>query len=220
MVKVSLYHGWAENHQIWNRMEEAAGIEFEFERYERGYFDNPHEISKSRISDLLITHSYGIHWVPMEHLLKAKIIFVISGFGSFHPLNANQKKISQKIISKMLSNLENDPPKVVQEFHKNSFFPKKIYQSSKNIIDPKKLKSDLENLNQSQINSIWESTNKAMVWIHGSRDRIVSVNTAHELNLNQKMILMENAGHAIPETHGNKCWEIIKQHWVDWNSCS
>lgn len=215
LVDIFLFHGWALSPMSWNKfiikykesLPESVNANTSFHLYDRGYFsEKEFNIHSSRSgTTVIVTHSLGLHFVPLSLLHKADYIFVISGFMNFHKFGGTHSK---RIVNKMIEKLQREPFEVLKEFYKNMYFPDIIpsdFMENELVqIRVQRLQSDLNYLNDHIITQrIFSETSKIFL-LHGDKDLISS--SRHTLNWMIKMNnvsgrVILNAGHFLPMTH-------------------
>jgi len=213
-VDLYLFHGWALSPDIWGGLINAlksSTPEFtsklNIHLYDRGYFINEpvQNIPKYSGTTIIVTHSLGLHFVPLGLLHKADFIFVISGFLNFHKFGGSHSK---RIVNKMIEKLQTDPEIVLKEFYKNMFLPNvmddNFMREEMKAINVHRLREDLNYLNDVIITQRIFSGRSRISLIHGQNDMISS--PRHSLNWLIKMNavsgrIIRNAGHSLPITH-------------------
>jgi hypothetical protein len=224
LVDIFLFHGWALSPTSWNtfidtykeNLPDSVIPNTTFHLYNRGYFsDNEFNVNPSQPSTtVIVTHSLGLHFVPLGLLHKADYIFVLSGFMNFHKFGGAHSK---RIVNKMIEKLQSEPFEVLKEFYKNMFYPE-VMRS--NFMDNElaqirvhRLQNDLNYLNDNIITQRIFSESSKIFLLHGDKDLISS--SKHTLNWMIKMNnvsgrVILNAGHFLPMTHP----QILSQYII------
>ena len=219
------YHGWAFPPGVWNsvinlvksQLQNATGVNPDFFINNRGYFSDPAAIVRMRQGDLqvVVTHSLGLHFVPVSLLHKADLIVSISGFHYFHQF---EEEKSKKIVEKMLELVQNDPGKLLKEFYTNVFSPNPVSQNYMGDeilnIRTNRLQDDLQLLHTNKLSErIFPDSCKILLF-HGQQDRIVDVKHTRKwmMGMNQTSgRVFDEGGHALPVTHADDIVQGIIQ---------
>lgn len=222
-IEVYLFHGWALSPGVWDGLINAlksnenpdSNLNFNFHLYNRGYFsaESSNYFSTGSGTTVIVTHSLGLHFVPLSLLHKADFIFVVSGFLNFHKFGGSYTK---RIVNKMIEKLKLEPETVLREFYKNMFLPNVIddefMKEEIKGINVQRLMDDLNYLNDVIITQRIFSSRSRISLMHGEGDRISS--HRHSLNWMMKMNnvsgrIIRNAGHSLPITHTKLISEYI-----------
>jgi hypothetical protein len=214
-IDVFLFHGWALSPTSWDKLIESfrastsdlSKYKYNFHLYDRGYFSDieTKNISSGIGASIVVTHSLGLHFVPLSLLHKADFIFVISGFMNFHKFGGAHTK---RLVNKMIERLQLEPLLVLKEFYKNMYLPHVInpdfMENEFAHINIDRLKNDLHFLNDHIITQRIFSDTSKIILLHGEKDVISS--PRHTLNWMIKMNnisgrIISNAGHALQLTH-------------------
>jgi len=120
------YHGWGFDHtcwQFWKTACDRQGIVLRC--FDRGYFGKSVSpaFSPSSAYKLILTHSYGLHLCPQEHLHQADLIVILSGFQSFHPSQPTARRRSQLTLQQMIRQFEHSPQMVLETFWATCYHP-------------------------------------------------------------------------------------------------
>jgi pimeloyl-[acyl-carrier protein] methyl ester esterase len=212
MSRIIAYHGWGFDRTCWQGWAdrfEQAGIEFR--AIDRGYFGA--EIGGETSSRVIFVHSYGLHLCPIAELLQANLLVIFSSFQTFHPQKESAKRRSQQILQQMLMQLENNPKLVLDNFRQKCDAPS--VQSPVICPNLDRLARDLQDLGTCAIDLTLLANLPQVLVFHGSGDRIVPVQKGQQLSKalsgNSQYFEIENAGHALPFTHLEPCWSVVRQ---------
>ncbi|MEX0906384.1 MAG: alpha/beta hydrolase [Balneolaceae bacterium] len=214
-VHIIAYHGWGFDASFWNPLQDCFNSNTRFDAAERGYFSKKKEPSfdSDRTINVVLTHSFGLHWCPDEILNQADHLMILGGFLNFHPSKEEENKRSKLLLRQMLTQFVDSPETVLEQFYKNSFHPSpSVLESPKNLKHDLLL-SDLSCIQQdSQPQQRIFDVNTVTI-LHGSDDLIVPRKAArdmfHSLRYRSQYFEIMKAGHAFPVTHIEKCAEII-----------
>lgn len=219
------YHGWAFPPGVWNsvinlvksQLQSQTGVNPDFYINNRGYFSDSAAIVRMRQGDLqvVVTHSLGLHFVPVSLLHKADLLVCISGFHYFHLIDEEK---SQKIVEKTIKAVQSDPGTLLNEFYSNVFSPQPVSQNYMveeiSNIRINRLIEDLQLLHTNKISErIFPESCKILLF-HGLKDRIVDVNHTRKwmMGMNQTSgRVFDNGGHALPVTHADDIVQGIIQ---------
>ncbi|MGD8426019.1 MAG: alpha/beta hydrolase [Balneolaceae bacterium] len=209
------FHGWGFNKQYWQPWSDYISEYGCFEAYDRGYFRNPKEVEILADSSktVVITHSFGLHWIEESILSEADLLIVIGGFLYFHPYTAQYKRRSRLILQEMINEFEIKPEKVLHKFYENCYAPCEAPQNELGEIDHQLLLDDLRTLQNSERDiQALKSAGKICI-IHGTNDRIVPNQKGRQLYTQlqnrAKYFEIKQAGHSVPFTHPKQCLEFV-----------
>ncbi|NGP86981.1 alpha/beta fold hydrolase [Fodinibius halophilus] len=208
-------HGWGFDRHIWDHWETELSKYGNFQTYDRGYFDNPQEIKVDNSGGpvVLISHSFGLHWITKNLLEAADLLIITGGFLYFHPYAAQYKRRSRLIVQEMVNELEINPEKVLQRFYDNCFSPLEAEEIAYEELNLQLLLEDLQRLQDSRLDAeILKKVGKVCI-LHGSQDQIVPYKKGRQIynQLQQyaQYFELKNAGHALPKTHHRQCLEFV-----------
>lgn len=138
-------HGWGFSSEVWPT---KRGV-----FYDRGYFFHPRPFPQQSVHTL-VTHSFGLHFVPPTLLAGIKKLIVLGGFVDF--------KRKNRVIERML---QGDLKVVLRDFYLNCG-----YNGTVHLFNHTLLTEDLETLRTSTFRPIEV---EEVVVIHGKEDKIV-----------------------------------------------
>lgn len=213
---VLAYHGWGFNPSIWQPLKRELSPYVNFEAANRGYFSDsylPFWNGSAKTENLLLVHSYGLHWCDQDVLQKADHLVIIGGFLKFHPDTVKEHKRSKLTLRKMQSQFVDAPDKVLKKFYENVFYP---YEPKLDVPENFRhdlLLSDLGDLDRDNRKNADIFDLNSITIIHGAEDQIVSNELARDmyskLRLRSQYFEIKKAGHGIPFTHSSKIFEIL-----------
>lgn len=212
------YHGWGFNREIWKPLQAELEPYVRFECADRGYFSDSFEPSwhqnwESETDNLLLIHSYGLHWCRDEILKKADHIALIGGFLNYHPSEKKEHKRSKLFLRKMLAQFVDSPEKVLEKFYEDVFYPEEPQLNFPSNLNHDLLLSDLSDLDQDNRENARIFDKNSITIIHGAKDQIVSNNMARDmykkLRLRSQYFEIKKGGHGLPFTHSSKIFEIL-----------
>lgn len=213
---VLAYHGWGFNPSIWQPLESELSPFIDFEPANRGYFSDsylPSWNGSSETENLLLVHSYGLHWCNPAVLQRADHLVIIGGFLKFHPDSDEEHKRSKLRLRRMQSQFVDSPDKVLNKFYEQVFYPHKPGLDIPDNLRHDLLLADLSDLDHDNRKNADIFDLNSITIIHGSDDRIVSNKLARtmysKLRLRSQYFEIKNAGHGIPFTHSSKIFEIL-----------
>lgn len=208
------FHGWGFAGSDWQDWKDKLSEYGTFQFYDRGYFTGPKEITLSSDSlTVLISHSFGLHFIEQSLFDQADLLIINSGFLYFHPYTAQYKRRSRLIIQEMINNLEVKPEEVLQEFYENSYAPQNFSGREIEDLNHKLLIDDLQKLQSSEMDTqLLKKVGKICI-LHGSDDRIVPKRKGREIYTQfgekSRYFEVKGAGHALPFTHYQQCLDFI-----------
>lgn len=217
-IHVIACHGWGFSRVFWNPLRNLIDGKFHFEVAERGYFASATSPQFTPSStghlNVLITHSYGLHWCSDELLKQADHLIIMGGFLQFHPDEVNEKKRSKLIVRQMLSRFVEEPIEVLEQFYKNCFYPQKSGLKPPGNINHDLLLADLSDMQYDRQPRQRIFDMNMITILHGADDLVVHKQSArqmfNELKYRSQYFEIVRAGHAFPITHADKCLEILK----------
>lgn len=221
-LEVLLQHGWALDSTMWGAWVAHArqsDPSINIKLAERGYFSTPPlqpTFSDSNSLRILIVHSLGLHLANRSLFEKADLLVIIGGFAHFHDGTERESRLSQIAVRKMLQKLDREPLQVVEDFHNNCGFPRD-YGSEKSALlkNIQLLKSDLELLHRSTINSDWLSLPARVLLLHGEQDTIAPPYHAMRLKelVGRAAVELHMQGtHALPHEQPRWCLDQIHKN--------
>jgi pimeloyl-[acyl-carrier protein] methyl ester esterase len=234
MREAIAYHGWGFDASFWASWQlwfQHQGIHLQVS--DRGYFGSPHQpsFSSTATERLLVTHSYGLHWCPVEQLQQADRLISLGGFEQFHPQEARARRRSQRITKQMIQQFQRSPDLVLQNFWVKTFAPQATepYWTSepRQRAHPDLLTRDLVALDQAQLRLTPPNWPAKIVILHGAQDQIIPVlqgqalaESLQQISLTGSQALavtslvIANAGHALPLTHATDCQSYLDS-WLN-----
>jgi len=209
------FHGWGFNDKYWQLWADYLTEYGYFETYDRGYFNNPKEVEilTDPASTILITHSFGLHWIDESLFTQADLLIILGGFLYFHPYAAQYRRRSRLILQEMINEFEINPEQVLHDFYENCYAPQDPPQDNMGEINHQLLLDDLRYLqNAEQDVQSLKKADKVCI-IHGSDDYIVPNKKGRQLYTQMQgqaqYFEIKNAGHALPYTHYEQCLEFV-----------
>ena len=215
---VYFQHGWGFSGKIWDQWKAFTDRNLSF-ILDRGYFENSAcKFTQEHINkrNVVITHSFGLHLIPDEILTKTDICIIFSGFIQLFSKKSEQDKINI-LLMKMLENFKTHPVQTLDKFYRNVYFPdNKINYTSNLKLNLDLLREDLSSMIYHAFNINRLKNIHRVIIIHGIKDRIIPWEQGvelHEKLPNSKFLVIEDAGHALPFTHSEQCWNLIKEEF-------
>lgn len=209
------FHGWGFDSRFWQPWKNNLSKYGSFQIYDRGYFHDPQPIEVKDSEDplVLITHSYGLHWLSESLLQQANMLIITGGFLYFHPYAAQYKRRSRLVVQEMINELEIKPEAVLQDFYENCFAPEEAPIVDFEDMNHQLLLDDLQQLQQSELDAEALKIDGNVCILHGAKDRIVSHKKGrqiyNQLQEQSQYFEIKDAGHALPNTHFRQCIEFI-----------
>lgn len=209
------FHGWGFSPEIWSEWEERLAGSVTIQHGNRGYFGEPNTPSFTGNSDrnVVMTHSFGLHWCPKSLLKQADTLVVLSGFLSFHPSDPGGERRSMLVVRQMMSHFVEKPLEVMDQFYRNVYAPEEAPDNTPGPMDHDRLLADLERLNSSHLKPEQFADVNEVIIIHGTRDRIVSNERARDLYSlllsKAKYFEVKEGGHAIGFCRVGECIRFL-----------
>lgn len=160
---------------------------------------------------MLITHSLGLQFCT-PRLAQIDFLVIISGFEHFHGSDKLAGRFTRKHLKRMMSRLDSDVTGLLEDFYRDCEYPQSPPLAD---FDLSLLRSDLHLLDTGYA-AIQEIRKVPEILIlHGANDRIVAPDRARELQrkLSATIKIIPTAGHGLPFTHANDCWQAIN-NWL------
>lgn len=211
-------HGWGFDSAIWRPLKTQLSPHVQFEGADRGYFSNSFDPEwdsnhGSKTENLLLVHSYGLHWCNNEILRQADHLVAVGSFLHFHPFDEKEHKRSKMMLRKMQAQFVDSPVMVLEKFYEEVFYPEETHLDVPSTLNHDLLLSDLGDLDRDNRKNADLFNMNSITIIHGARDKIVSNKLAREmyskLRLRSQYFEIKGGGHALPFTHGTQIFEIL-----------
>lgn len=209
------YHGWGFDAGYWQPWDDFLSNYGVFKTYDRGYFNDPGEVEMltGSVCTVLISHSFGLHWIEEALLNRADLLIIASGFLHFHPYAAQYRRRSRLILQEMINVLEVNPEKVLNEFYEKCYAPQDPPEIDIQDINHQLLLDDLRELKNSELDVLMLNSAKKICILHGSKDHVVPNKKGRQI-FNQiqdkaQYFEIKGAGHALPFTHHRQCLEFV-----------
>ncbi len=218
LTNVELYfiHGWGFSNTVWNQWLATLNKGITANLFDRGYFKNKKQEFKfnfSGRSKVLITHSFGLHYLKATDFSQIHTLVLIGSFRYFHE-NAHNFNSSQKQIELMKQKLLADPIDLLTNFYTNCGLENTGPSSP--LINSELLYDDLVLLNTHHLDLDNLKSIPRILLLHGTKDAIVSSEHSkrlHELLPHSKLFLNENEGHALPLSDPDWCINTIQSQF-------
>src|SRR5690554_1068123 len=99
-IELITCHGWGLSPAVWKEWEKFLPAEVQVCHQDRGYF-RPKKNPRFRYGQsrkILIVHSFGLHWCPVDLLSEADHLIIAGGFVSFHPDHPEDDRRSRFVL--------------------------------------------------------------------------------------------------------------------------
>ena len=217
-AEIIAFHGWGFDAGCWEpwkkRYEQA---DMSLRCAERGYFGASPEtpvFSSLCIPAILMVHSFGLHSCPEQLLEQADLLVIFGGFHQFHPVAAQYRRRSRQVIRQMMDRLQEEPEKVLEDFYANTYLPQQAPPFTTDTIKVPRLLADLRQLDIGEVNLGRMKRVDKICILHGFKDRIVPRAKGRELynslRKQARYFEVKEAGHALPFTHTEQCFDFLK----------
>lgn len=204
-------HGWGEDSRIWEAMANHLP-EFNHHYIDLGFIGNKNDsIPKTLEKAIFVSHSLGCLWT-LKHISPTAMhaFAAINGFGRFTDF------ASDDVLEMMAKSLRRNIKIQMQMFWKNCNLPQNMRQLYEPSLNTVALSQGLSWLGS------WDMRNKlqdlkdrdiSVLSLGGALDLIVPVEQmqAHWESLGYDVVINEQAGHALPLTHGAWCAKQMKK---------
>lgn len=213
---VLAYHGWGFDDSVWQHLQDKYQPLLQMNCARRGYFSNalqPAWPNEEGTENLLLVHSYGLHWCGKEILENTDHLVMISSFLNFHPGKKKEYKRSKLMLRKMLAQFVDAPHKVLENYYERAFYPLEPQYRAPTTLNHDLLLSDLSDLDKDNRKNAHVFDMNSITIIHGADDQIVNNELARDmykkLRLRSQYFEIKKGGHALPFTHSSKIIEIL-----------
>lgn len=211
MPSIAFFHGWGFDASFWGNI--GLGPSWETYLFNRGYFGEQVLHEQVESVDLLVAHSWGLHWIP-EHLLRnCSGIVVINSFLKFVPSNQLEAVKTTRILNRMITQFEQEPHSVLEQFYANVFHPNELVQQIPDFVHNALLMHDLVSMKDREFVVHEALKQKKWLIIQSSHDRILGNAKRTEwdqLKDHARLRIVENGTHALWKTHQNECIHTIR----------
>ncbi len=211
MPSIAFFHGWGFDRTFWGNIQLGSG--WETFVFDRGYFGTQEMHEQLPQVDLIVAHSWGIHWVP-EHLLKqASGVVLLNSFFQFLPTNKLEQVKTRRIVDKMLIGFRENPHQVLEQFYLNVFAPQTVAWDIPDFLHHTLLAHDLEQLKNKAFDLRSVSEKTRWLIMQGKKDVIRPFQGEQEweaVHNQARLKIIESAGHAIWKTHTQECIQSIR----------
>lgn len=217
-----LQHGWGFDSSCWNPWAHYFSSET-VKRLDRGYFAATETLNLQMESTqratkpvTVVVHSLGLHLIPASLFQCIDFLVIIAGFSTFH--DSVHTKTSDSVVEMMLQRLPTHALEVLLRFYRKcDYIGKELPATMPLYINHTHLIQDLTFLNQNRFDIQQIAHIPKILLLHGAADKIVSVEKSHELQqqlAQSKLFINKDAGHALPFTHSEWCYQIIQEEVV------
>lgn len=200
MATVAFFHGWAFDATFWGPIN--LGPNWQTFVFDRGYFGEQRLFPNLESVDLIIAHSYGLHWIP-DYLLKScKGIIAINSFRKFVPDHPLESVRTRRVLQKMIHQFQKSPYSVLEQFYTLVFSPKENSQPLPEFIHHSLLLHDLISMETKAIEINPLLKDKKWLILTGEHDTIVTQASKNDWNgFATKQVLIKDGTHVLWKTH-------------------
>lgn len=220
VLEVVLQHGWAWDAGAWQGWRAAAGARAKFQVLERGYFGRPaiawSDIERQTSCQIVVAHSLGLHFLSAACLERAQLLVIVGGFQRFHPEEGIAARRSGRVVQRMLERLPLEPWGLIDDFYTQCFAPAAKECATLETANIQLLERDLKRLHTDELELTVAETVPRTLLLHGGADCIVPLERAEHLHSqlpSSQLRVFADAGHALPFTHTQACWDVVEQVW-------
>ena len=212
-VEVLAQHGWGFDASCWDRWRDIMPADFALHCSDRGYFGRVSPALPDRLQ-IVMTHSLGLHMIAPEYLQATELVVVLGGFRHFHDERANLARRSRRTVQQMLARLQSEPEALLEDFYTRCGAAN--FDQMHGAPDLDLLRGDLQLLQDGALPIEYLTGAAQVLILHGGADRIVAVARASELHRllpGSELVVLPEAEHALPLTHGRECWREVERLW-------
>lgn len=178
IMNIIAYHGWACDRDDWKAWKEVLPSEYTFELWDRGYFGNKREITRTNI-DIVITHSMGLLQVPDTILSQAKVLIALHPFAFFPSTVPELAERVVQQIHQMIKNMTVRPSDQIHFFRRQAGLEDRSFEQDH--LDIPLLIADLNRLKTEMINFDLIRSIPKVLWVHEDQDSIIPIQSRLEL---------------------------------------
>lgn len=216
-VEVVLQHGWAWEAECWSPWRGIVPRNARLSLLDRGYFQRPVHRGSAR-PQILVAHSLGLHLLPRHLLSTTRLLVVLGGFQAFHAEAGPSARRSRQLVRRMLRRLTREPEALLEDFYARCFSPSPRKLEVPGVPDTGLLRKDLEMLHTGKLDLRPMDAIPRILLLHGGSDLVVPLQRGEELHhrlRSSSLVVLKDAGHALPLTHARECWEAIEGEWAE-----
>lgn len=215
MSSVALFHGWGFDANFWGKLQ--FGENWTTFVFNRGYFGDQKKFEELRAVDMIIAHSWGLHWIP-EHLLKsAKYVIAINSFSQFIPEHQLESVKARRTLKKMIDGFSQNPHAVLELFYTNAFDQEEHGQEIPDFLHKTLLLHDLEQMLQNKPDFSNLPEDQKWLIIHSKKDKIMSQAVLEDwkkCGIDARIRIIEDGNHVLWRSHAKACLESIKKRLI------
>ncbi|MEX0993989.1 MAG: alpha/beta hydrolase [Balneolaceae bacterium] len=214
-TEIIAFHGWGLSDKFWNPWKKFIPSTISFKCANRGYFKQAlsKKFQEKNSQKIVLIHSFGLHWCPVNLLRDADHLIIISGFLDFHPEEEGERRRSKLILQQMMGRFIEKPEDTLMKFYDNMYFPETCPWDPPTDLNHERLLEDLNRINDHRISLQLLQNIPSILLLHGEMDTIVSNNHArklyHYLRFQSQYFEIKQGGHALPNTHPRQCFQLI-----------
>lgn len=191
-VEIIAFHGWAHDANCWQSLQIFFPEDIRFVSWDRGYFGASNEVNDFQSENnlnIVLAHSFGLHFIPLSLIQKADGLILCSTFSSFE---------KERVLQRMYQSMKSNTAYVLSQFHANCAYPSHSEWRMPRKFSDELLLNDLEMLSSSFFNHELIDKDKPILMLSGDSDRIVD-----KENINNLAKLMAMNVVSIPKSgHG------------------
>ena len=217
-LEVVLQHGWAWGAGCWSSWRRIVPQAARLAPLDRGYFKRPGRGGGAARPQILVAHSLGLHLLPPHLFSTTELLVVLGGFQAFHAEEEPAARRSRQMVRRMLRRLDHEPEALLEDFYTRCFSPSPRRLEVPGDLDTGLLRKDLEMLHRDKLDLQPMDSIPRILLMHGGCDRVVPLQRGEELHRRlqrSSLIVVEDAGHALPLTHALECWRAIERAWAE-----
>ncbi len=170
---------------------------------------------------VLHAHSLGAMLCigALPRLPNVKALIIYSGFAKFARTGEdNPYGQPPEIIGMMKRYIAENPESLVKNFYRTMFHPERYAGAYPGILNIACLACGLGTLSANDCRANVAGIRIPVLLLHGAKDRVADVKLAEELAsalLDSRLHVIDDAGHALPFTHADKCRTLTGNFFSD-----
>lgn len=214
-IEIIAFHGWAFDAGFWESFTKHLPINTEFKPANRGYFGEAvlPQFERGQNYKILLSHSFGLSWIPESYFQKADLLVLFNSFIQFHPMDPNAAKASRRVLQMMIKGYEHSPESVLNQFWKNTYEPAHVGYHPVETPEHDLLLSDLKRLEEWNFEEALIDRELPLISLDSGKDAILQTPRGKGFTKftenNSSYHLIQEAGHALPATRPLDCWSYI-----------
>lgn len=208
---LALVHGWGSDDEVWEPLR-ALLPDMEIETFDLGFFGRPRRpelASHERV--VAVGHSLGFLWLLHERPCGWRALISIGGFSRFTRAPDFPEGVEDRILSRMMARLQEEPARVVEEFRERCGCPGHEVPAR---LDTKRLGEGLGWLSEWDERDALAAERCPVLALFARDDGVVPPALSERVFASRPSTLVgrsDRGGHALPVSRPEWCAERIRK---------